>query len=94
MWMANFHQNLARVAGARLFQLNLLELLETLIITICMDPLFGLTTQTYVDGLHGPHPTKETALLRFYVHWPMGNCLFLRQLSSADLARIYRQDYV
>ena len=87
MWMTNFHQNLAHVAGARLFWLKLLELLETLIITICMDALFGLTTQTYVEG---PHPTQETAPLRFYVRWTTGNCLLLGQLSSADLARIYR----
>ena len=61
MWMTNFHQNLAHVASARLFQLKLLELLETLIVTISMDPLSALTTQTYVDGLHGPHPTQETS---------------------------------
>ena len=41
-----------------------------------MDPLFGLTTQTYVDGLHGPHPTQETALLRFYVHIIWKSCFW------------------
>ena len=83
--MTNFHQNLAQVASARLFELKLLEILETLIVTICMGPLSGLTTHTYVDGLHGPHPTQETMLLRFYVQLTNGHCVFLRQLSSADL---------
>ena len=59
--MTKFYLNLAHVASARLFELKLLELLETLIVTICMGPLSGLTTQTYVDGLHGPHPTQETS---------------------------------
>ena len=46
-------------------------------ITICMDPLFGLTTQTYVDGFHGPHPTQETVLLRFYVQLTKGQLRIL-----------------
>ena len=77
MWMTNFYQNLAHVASARLFELKLLELLETLVVAICMGPLSGLTTQTYVDGLHGPHPTQETMLLRFHVQWTNGQLRIL-----------------
>ena len=54
-----------------------------------MDPLFGLITQTYVDGHHGPHPTQETARLRFYVKLTDGQLRILAAIilrgSSADL---------
>ena len=44
--MIALHQSLASGASARIFQLELLELLETLIITPCMVLSFGLTMQT------------------------------------------------
>ena len=38
-----------------------------------------------MDGLHSQYPIQETTLLRFFVHWPTGNCAFLGQLSNTDL---------